>query len=382
MQPLHAIRILDLTRLLPGALCTMLLHELGADIIKVEDPHIGDYARDLPPLFDGMGALFRSGNRGKRSIAIDLKSSTGQAILHRLVRRADVLVEGFRPGVAARLGADHAALKAVNPRIVTCSLSGWGQTGPAAQRSGHDLNYIAKAGLLGAELHPRTPATQVADIGGAYVGVMGILAALLKRERHGSGDHVDVALAEAAMPFAFVAWIDSFFRDRSTSRLNLRGESACYRVYHAADGKAVTLAAIEGKFWANFCNAVGKPEWIPFHFAPAKQPGLIAEVSALFQTRSAAEWAALLDGVDCCFSTVLSPQELLDDPQLSARETLGVDESGVPWMRSPIRLGDAVNVSGDAPAHGEHTREVLLEAGLAPSEIDALIAAGIIRQAT
>ena len=381
MQPLHNIRILDLTRLLPGAVCTMLLRDLGADIIKIEDPIHGDYARRLPPMIDGMGAVFRSGNRGKRSLAIDLKSDAGQAILHRLAGDADVLIEGFRPGVAARLGADHETLISENSKLVTCSLSGWGQTGPYADLSGHDLNYIARTGLLGAELNPQTPATQVADIAGAYVGMMGILAALLKRERTGMGDHVDVALSEAALPFGMVAWIDSFFDDESMPRLNLRGESACYRVYQAADGEPVTLAAIEAKFWANFCQAVDRRDWIPQHAMPEKQPQLIAKVAALFKCKTAAEWAELLDAADCCFSTVTPPGHLLDDPQLKARGMLGISESSAPWMRSPIRLSDADIDLSDAPSHGEHSREVLLEAGYAPGEIDALIAAGVIRQA-
>ena len=146
MNPLHNTRILDLTRLLPGAVCTMLLHDLGAEITKIEDPGVGDYARLMPPLIDGMGAFFRSSNRGKKSIILDLKSDAGQAVLHRLVARADVLIEGFRPGVTTRLSADYQTLKRVNPRLVYCSLSGWGQTGPYAQFSGHDLNYIARTG--------------------------------------------------------------------------------------------------------------------------------------------------------------------------------------------------------------------------------------------
>ena len=201
MNPLHATRILDLTRLLPGAVATMLLHDLGAEIIKVEDPHGGDYARLMPPLIDGMGAFFRGSNAGKKSIALDLKSTAGQAALHRLIETADVLIEGFRPGVTARLAADYETLKTINPRLVYCSLSGWGQSGPYAQVSGHDLTYIARNGVLGADLNPRTPGAQVADVGGAYVAVMGILAALLKRERRRRGRlHRRGALRGGAAP--------------------------------------------------------------------------------------------------------------------------------------------------------------------------------------
>ena len=176
----------------------MLLHDLGAEIIKIEDPRGGDYARWMSPLIDGLGVFFRSSNRGKKSIVLDLKSEAGQAVLHKLVETADVLIEGFRPGVTARLGADYDTLRAINPRLVYCSLSGWGQTGPDAQVSGHDLNYIARNGVLGAESNPSTPGSQVADVGGSYVAVMGILAALLKRHQTGYGDYIDVALSEAA----------------------------------------------------------------------------------------------------------------------------------------------------------------------------------------
>ena len=184
MLPLHATRILDLTRLLPGAVCTMLLRDLGAEIIKIEDPKGGDYARWMPPQIDGLGVFFRSSNRGKKSVVIDLKNEAGPAVLHKLVERSDAVIEGFRPGVTARLGADYETLRAINPRLVYCSLSGWGQGGPYAQISGHDLNYIARNGLLGAEQKPRTPGAQAADVGGAYVAVMGMLAALLKRQHY------------------------------------------------------------------------------------------------------------------------------------------------------------------------------------------------------
>ena len=287
MKPLDNTRILDLTRLLPGAVCTMLLRDLGAEIIKIEDPHNGDYARMMPPLIDGMGAFFRSSNGGKKSLAVDLKSEAGQAVLRRLVETADVLIEGFRPGVTARLGADYASLAAVNPRLVYCSLSGWGQSGPYAQISGHDLNYIALNGVLSAETNPQTPGAQVADVGGAYVAVMGILAALLKRERSGRGDYIDVALSEAAMPMAMAAWVESQSPCVDGTFISLHGASACYRVYWTADDKPVALAAIEAKFWANFCRAVQRPEWVNQHQDRERQPALIEAVAALFKTKSA-----------------------------------------------------------------------------------------------
>ena len=381
MTPLQNTRILDLTRLLPGAVCTLLLRDLGAEIIKVEDPRTGDYARLMPPLIDDMGAFFRASNGGKKSIAIDLKTTAGQAVLHRLLQTADVLIEGFRPGVTSRLGADYETLSAINPRLVYCSLSGWGQTGPYASVSGHDLNYIARDGVLGADLQPTTPGAQVADVSGAYVAVMGILAALLKRQQTAAGDYLDVALSEAAMPLALTAWIEAQTTRADDDFISLRGQSACYRVYICADGEPVALGAVEAKFWANFCRAVQRPQWIAQQYDPTRQPALIDEVSALFTSKTADQWSALLADADCCFSRVIAPAQLHNDPQIAARGMAGVDESGVPWMRSPIRLGgDGLNMRA-APAHGEHTRDTLREIGYSDESIKQLIANRVIRQA-
>ena len=331
---------------------------------------------------DGLGVFFRSSNRGKKSIVIDLKAEVGKTVLHKLVEKSDVLIEGFRPGVTARLGADYETLRVINPRLVYCSLSGWGQDGPYAQISGHDLNYIARNGVLGAERNPQTPGSQVADVGGAYVAIMGILAALLKRQHTGRGDYVDVALSEAAMPLAMAAWVEANAPPDDKSFISLRGESACYKVYRSADGQPLALAAIEPKFWANFCLAIEKPAWIELHTVRHQQPALIDAVAALFKTKTAAEWAALLEGADCCFTPVISPAELLDDPQIQARGMIGVNEDGVPWMRSPIRLsGDALDLGG-APEYGEHTRAILANIGYKDHDIDRLVEAGVIRLAT
>ena len=206
----------------------------------------------MPPLIDGMGAFFHSSNRGKKSVILNLKDPAGQAVLHRLAQDADVLIEGFRPGVTARLAADYQTLQAINPRLVYSSLSGWGQSGPLASASGHDLNYIARNGVLGAEQNPQTPASQAADVAGSYVAVMGILAALLNRTQTGTGDYVDVSLAEAAMPFAMAAWMESILPSAQDSVLSLSGRSACYRIYSAADGEPVVLGAIRSKILGEF----------------------------------------------------------------------------------------------------------------------------------
>jgi alpha-methylacyl-CoA racemase len=381
MKPLDGIRVLDLSRLLPGAVCTMMLYDMGAEIIKIEAPKGGDYARWMPPMIDGLGAFFRSSNRGKKSVIIDLKTEQGQSVLYRLVKSSDVIVEGFRPGVTQRLQADYESLKKINARIVYCSLSGWGQDGPYVHVSGHDVNYISLNGVLGAQETPQPLGGQIADVGGSYVGVMGILAALFKRVTTGEGDYIDVALSESAMPFAMVAWVESFVTKRDRGNLSLTGGNAYYRVYYANDNQPMALGTIELKFWSNFCNAVGKPEWIDNYTAPERQPMLIKELTALFKTKTADEWGAMLNHTDCCFTQITPPYELANDPQLQAREMVGVTDEGVPWMRSPIRLSEDTIDLYPAPDYGADTHTVLSDIGYTDGELTQLIHDGIIQQA-
>jgi alpha-methylacyl-CoA racemase len=376
--PLAGIRVLDLTRLLPGAVCTMMLTQLGADVIKIEGPDGGDYARLMPPYINGTGAYFYATNQGKRSAVINLKDMRGQVALRRLVQQADVLVESYRPGVMARLHSDYAALKSVNPRLVYCALSGWGQDGPYADQSGHDLNYGAVGGLVGAMGQAQPPGGQMADIGGAYIAVSGILAALLRRERTGEGAFIDTSLFESALPFLAIQWIEAVTTSQWGS---LTGGKACYNTYAAGDGRTVALAALESRFWANFCNAVERSDLIAYHQDGEKQTYLIAELKGIFSQRSAADWQALLGGADCCFSIVNNPDEVANDPQVQARGVLGVDENGAPWLNSPIRLnGITPSEGGLAPRYGQHTSEILRENGFAESEIDELLREGIIEE--
>ena len=372
--PLDGVRVLDLTRLLPGAVCTMLLGELGAEIVKIEPPE-GDYARWMPPLLDGLGAFFRATNAGKQSVALNLKHADGQAALARLARAADVVIEGFRPGVMDRLNGDWAALSAANPRLIYCSLSGWGQDGPYAQVSGHDLNYAALGGLLGAMGTPQPLGGQVADVGGAYAALAGILAALFQRERTGAGAYIDAALCEGGMPFVFQAWVEALLLGSPGGAGSLTGGLACYNVYRAGDGAPVALAALEPKFWANFCAAVQRPDLLPDHLQPQRQPYLAAELAQLFAQRPADEWQARLGSADCCFTLVTPLAALAADPQVQARGTLRRDPDGVPRLRSPLRLGDPP-APGPVPALGQHTRAALLAAGYSEGEVDALLAAG------
>ncbi len=371
-----SFHILDLTRLLPGAVCTHFLAEMGADVIKIEDPFGGDYARWMPPLMNGQGAFFQASNRGKRSLILNLKAAEGQAVLHRLVQSADVLIESYRPGVMARLNCDYATLKAINPRLVYCSLSGWGQTGPYTDLSGHDLNYVALNGVMGSMAKPQPLGGQIADIGGAYAGAMGILAALLNRSVTGAGVSLDISLFEGGMPFAMYQWVESMVTGGHGS---LTGGMAFYNVYQSADDLPMALAALEPKFWHNFCTAVNRPDWLALHTDESQQERLKQEIAALFATQSAAAWSDLLSGADCCFTLVTPPNQLMNDPQIQARGMAGIDAQGIPWMRSPVRVSGEQAAVGHAPGYGEHTRMVLTEAGYTAEEIADLVQKEIIK---
>ncbi|MBE0689765.1 MAG: CoA transferase, partial [Anaerolineae bacterium] len=357
--PLEGVRILDLTRLLPGGMATLMLADLGADAIKIESPDGGDYARWMPPLVDGMGALFRLLNRNKRSAILNLKDTRGQSAFHRLAQNADVVVESFRPGVLSRLKCDAATLRSINPRLIICSLSGWGQTGPYAELPGHDLNYVGLAGLLGTMLEPQPLGGQVADIGGAYCAVAAILAALLQRARTNEGSSIDLSLFESALPFMSIQWIEMLYSGGNT----LTGHYACYSVYRSADNQPCALAALETKFWRNFCAAVDRPDLLPYHMESEKQPYLIQELHQIFAQKTRAAWLKQRASAECCFTAIVSPANVADDPQVKARAAMGHDSNDQPWIASPLRLGLERVPMTPPPAYGEHTREVLAEAG-------------------
>ncbi len=358
-----------------------MLAELGAEIIKVEAPDGGDYARTMPPYTaNHTGVIFHATNHGKRSIVIDLKQHEGVQLLHRLAKTADVLVESFRPGVMARLGCNYEALAIVNPRLVYCALSGWGSTGTYALKSGHDLNYAAAAGVIGAANMPQPAGAQMADIGGAYVALSGILAALLRRERTGTGGFVDTGLFDAAVPLNIVQFAEVTAAESPIAQGTLTGRQACYSVYLASDGQAVALAALEPKFWERFCLAVSRPDLIENYLLAERQTMLIAELKALFAQKTASEWAALLEPADCCFSLVLTPEQSLHNPHLQARGALEIDDQGSVHLRSPIHLdGIPPNIEPTPPpAMGANTDSILQNIGCTEEEIIALRSAGVI----
>jgi crotonobetainyl-CoA:carnitine CoA-transferase CaiB-like acyl-CoA transferase len=396
MSALQGLRVLDLTRLLPGGFCSLLLADFGADVIKVEDTGLGDYVRWSPPRIEGAeesaaGALFLALNRGKRSIRVDLKSERGRGVLLRLARDADVLLESFRPGVLDRLGVGWERLRTENPRLVYCAITGYGQDGPLRDRAGHDLNYLARVGLLGLtgeqDGPPVQAAGQIADLGGgALLAAFGILAALRERDRSGEGQFVDVSMADGALSWLAMVAARALAEHTPARRggLELAGGLLCYRPYRCADGW-VAIGALEPKFWQAWCRGVGREDLIEHQFDPPGSPAH-KEVEGVFAGRTRAEWEAFGAEHDCCLEPVLELVEALDSELTRAREM--VVEVAQPGAEQPVRLlGVPVKLSrtpGDpkragGPSLGEHTADVLKEAGFAPHEIERLVEAGAVK---
>ncbi len=393
--PLEGIRVLDLSRLLPGGFCSLLLADFGADVLKVEDTGMGDYIRWSPPYYEGThdsakSALFLSLNRNKRSIRIDLKSEQGREVLLRLAREYDVVLESFRPGVLDRLGVGYERMRTENPGIVYCAISGYGQSGPKRDASGHDMNYLGLVGLLGLtgehRGEPVQAAGQIADLGGgALMAAFGILAALRERDGSGEGQIVDVSMADGALSWlAMVA--AGYFADGTVPHrgdLPLAGSLICYRPYECADGW-VTLGALEPKFWQAWCRGVGREDLIEKQF---EGPGSEAhgQVEEIFAARTRSEWEAFASEHDCCLEPVLDLDEALQSELVREREmVVEIEQPGAgPPVRQlgiPVKLGrtpgDHARMPG--PALGEHTEEVLRAAGYSAEEVAGLIAGGAV----
>jgi alpha-methylacyl-CoA racemase len=393
--PLSDVRVLDLTRLLPGGFCGLLLADFGADVVKVEDTDMGDYVRWAPPYYGDeahqplgtRSALYLALNRGKRSIRLDLKSESGRDAFLRLARGYDVVLESFRPGVLDKLGCGYEALSEANPGIVYCAITGYGQTGPHTGRAGHDMNYLGLTGLLGLTGEPGgrpiQAAGQIADLGGgALMAAFGVMAALRERERSGRGQVVDVSMTDGALSWlAMVAaqyLCDGEVPQRGRGMLN--GGAACYLPYECADGGWVTCGALEPKFWQAFCEGVGRPDLIEHQFASPGSEGR-EKVAEVFRSRTRDQWCAFNDSHDAMIEPVLDLDEALVSELVREREmVVELDQPEVGPVRLlgvPIKL---LRTEGDptrpAPALGEHTAEVLSEAGFSEDDVGSLLESG------
>ncbi len=385
---LQGVRVLDLSRLLPGPFASLVLADLGAEVDKLEEIG-GDYLRHMPPQVGpggaGVNAMFAAINRGKRSIALDLKKPRGREALLAMLPRYDVLLEQFRPGVLDRLGLGHERLRQANPRLIVCALTGYGQTGPLSQRAGHDLNYLARAGVLGqqgpADRPPATPGFQLADMGGGLWCVVGILAALAQRGRSGAGCVIDVAMVEASMGFA-LGGFGLMFSGKHVERGNepLTGALAGYSAYETKDGKHMSLGALEPKFLQAFCEGAGLPFEMSTLMPGPHQAELKARFAEVFRGRTRDEWVAFAKERDCCLEPVLAPEELATDPHMASRRMFFELDSA--WgrlrqMRTP--LADRGSRPAPPPELGQHTAAILREAGFDDAAIESLKAEGAAR---
>ncbi len=376
------MRVLDLSQLLPGPYCARILADFGFEVIKVERPGGGDWSRYVPPLDpdSGEGLFFRAVNRGKKSFTVDLKSEAGRAILLRLVETADVLLESFRPGVMARMGLGYEVLIEANPRLIYCSLSAYGPEGPYRERAGHDLNCVGLSGLLDLTGPrggpPSIVGVTVADLAGAMWAAVGILLALLERERTGQGQRVDGSLLGGALSFLTLPvarYRGGQPMERGASELT--GGLVCYNVYETKDGGYMTLAALEPQFWAAFCQAVGRVDLMDQQFAPAV-PGepTYDALCVLFRTRARQEWVEALAGVDACCEPVYSVEEALASAPVQALKML--THAG---LHPPVRLSfQQEHVPSPAPALSQHTAALLTELGYDAAGVDRLRSQGSI----
>ena len=402
MLALEGVKVLDLSVLVPGAFCTMLLADMGADVLKIEAPIANEFrasSRALPEEEQRRAAAYYAPDRNKKSIVINLKSEAGRGVFYRLSRRADVIVEGFRPGVARRLGIDYEAINKLNPGIVYCSLSGYGQDGPYSAFPGHDINYIAMAGVLGligsAEGPPAIPLNLIADFAGAALyGAFGISVALVARNKTGKGQYVDVAYMDGAI--SLMNWFNcGYFFDRSTLKRGeswLHGAYPYYGVYETSDSKYITIGCLEPHFWENLCRLLGKEEYVSYHFAlehtfhkpeGEKWDEIRSSLRQIFLTKTRDEWFELLIHNDVPAGKVYAPDEVFNDPQVLHRQM--VIELEHPALGRIKQVGVAPRLSRTmgkvrslSPLPGEHTDETLQGVGYNREEIEDLRREGIV----
>lgn len=375
-KPLNGITILDLTRLFPGPMCTLHLADMGADVIKIEDTTIGDYARQMPPMQNQNSYFFNAVNRNKKSVAIDFTKKQGQELFLKLAKSADVIVESFRPGIVKKMGIDYDTIKIVNPRIVYCSITGYGQTGPYSRKAGHDMNFAAYSGVLHRNAAtPFLPNFQIGDIvGGALNAAMGILAALVQQKTTGEGQYIDVSMLDGVLAHTAPAMAMAEYSEHNF----LTGTLPCYSIYPTKDDKYMALAALEYKFWERFCKAVERTDLLPLHMVSGQDAStLFQELTTLFKSNTRDYWTAKLDAVDCCASPVLSVTEAINNEQIIARSSVVKQqhpkEGEVTQFALPLKFSSFdFEIKTPAPTLGEHTHEVLSENGYTKAEIEEL----------
>ena len=393
---LEGVRVLELARVAPHFFCTMMLSDMGAEVLKIETPLTAESTREGgdEPLAGQWAARkenYAYLNRNKRSIAIDLKAPEGKEVLYQLARETDVVVDGFRPGVVKRLGVDYETLSRINPRIIFCSITGYGQDGPYRLLPGHDINYISLAGALGLigdkGGRPVPPLNLIADYaGGSLHSIIGILMALVARERTGRGQYIDISMADAVVSLISTE-IGSYFNTGDPPRRGegfLSGSTPCYAVYATKDEKWISLGCLEPHFWINLCRALGREDYIPHQWDEGQKKDEIASfLKQTFLTRNRDEWFELFKDKDIAIGKVYDLDELESDPQVQHRRLVVEveDARGKKWKQVglPIKMSDTPGrIKGLAPALGEHTGEVLRELGYTSEAIARLLQDGTV----
>jgi crotonobetainyl-CoA:carnitine CoA-transferase CaiB-like acyl-CoA transferase len=376
---LSGITVLDLSRLLPGPYCSMILADHGARVIAIEDKRFLSDGLFLGPV-----------NRNKEHMSLNLKTEEGRAIFFQLARTADVVMEGFRPGVVDRLGVDYPRVKAVNPGIIYCSITGYGQNGPYRDRVGHDVNYLANAGVLDLigepDRPPAIPGVQIADIaGGGMNAAIGILLALFARERTGKGQYIDISMTDGMVGLhpAVLFFYQQSGRVPGRSDGMLSHRYACYNTYETADGRFISIGAVEHRFWQKLCEVLDLPQYASRQYDDARRREIIDRLRQLFRQRTLAEWEAVLGDQDICWGRVQTLAEVLEDPLFRKRDMV-VDlkqKSGreLKTIGVPVKLSEtAGSIRTPPPDFGEHTSAILLELGYCEEDIARLTKQGVI----
>jgi len=388
--PLDGIKVLDFTTLLPGPFATLLLADMGADVLRIVSGSRPDLVELLPPFIGSSGISSKLAylGRGKRAITLDLKKSRSREIVHLLIQTYDVLIEQFRPGVMAKLELDYDRLKHVNPKLVYCSLTGYGQSGPMEQRAGHDINYLSQAGVMSysgrKETGPILSAFQAADLaGGSQSAVIAILAAVVCRNTTGKGQHLDVSMTDCMVPFNALAGTDFLVDGRSPEREgHLLNGGSLYDFYETSDGEYMSFGGLEPKFSAAFLEAIGRSDLVPGGVAPGNLVQVKKEIRAIIRSKTRDEWVRIFREVDACFEPVLTLEEALYSPHSEARGLVvsipAGDGSTVRQLAHPIKF------SKTAPEYrhigckpGTHNREVMTELGYPEEEIEQMRQEGV-----
>ncbi len=381
---LKGIRVLDLTRLAPGPFCTMTLGDMGADVLKIEDTTKGDYLRTFGPVLKAETAHFLMLNRNKRSMTLNLKEEAGREILRKLIGEYDILIESFRPGVMDRLGLGYDSLSEINPRLIYCSISGYGQYGPMKSAPGHDLNYLAVTGILDSFANPGEapfiPEIFLGDIvGGGMWATIGILAAVNNRNMTGKGQYIDVGMYDGLASLLNM-YADSYFRGVPFESV----KKAYYNTYRTSDNRFVVICAGEPKFWINLCNELGKPEYISrLGDGPEGQAEMKAEFDRIFATKTQAEWSEQLFNLDVAYSPIYNIEEVFDSEHFRVREMEWrmnhPVEGEIRSIGFPVKFKeDPASIRMCPPLYGEHTDEVLRKQGYSDEQICELREAGVI----